>query len=143
MPDELKKVSLLLRLVAKAIDFIIIAALAEIIPRAGFYGGLAYLLISDGLFNGGSAGKYFMGLRVVSINTNGLCSMKESIVRNAPLGLGLLLYKIPWIGWIFIVLVSGFEFLVLLGSKDGMRAGDELAKTMVIEKAPHNAGQEA
>lgn len=143
MPAELKKVSLLLRLTAKVLDFILIAAMAEIVPRAGFYAGLSYLLISDGLFNGRSIGKYLMGIRVVSLTTNGQCSMKESIVRNAPLGLGLLLYEIPWIGWVFVVLVSVFEFLVLLGSKDGMRLGDELAKTMVIEKISHNAGQEA
>lgn len=143
MPDEPKKVSVLLRMFAKVLDFILIAAVAEIVPRAGFYAGLSYLLISDGLFNGRSVGKYLMGLRVVSVTTNEPCSMKESIVRNAPLGVGLLLYKIPWIGWIFIVLVSAFEFLILFGSRDGMRLGDELAKTMVVEKISQNIGQEA
>lgn len=142
MSDELKRASLLLRIFAKVLDFILIAAVAEVVPKAGFYAGLLYLLISDGLFDGRSVGKLLIGLRVVSIASHEPCSMKESIVRNAPLGAGLLLYKLPWIGWIFIVLVSLVEFLILLGSKNGMRLGDELAKTSVVEKVRRKAEQE-
>ncbi len=142
MSDELKRASLLLRIFAKVLDFILIAAVAEVVPKAGFYAGLLYLLISDGLFDGRSVGKLLIGLRVVSITSHEPCSMKESIVRNAPLGAGLLLYKLPWIGWIFIVLVSLVEFLILLGSKNGMRLGDELAKTSVVEKVRRKAEQE-
>ena len=142
MSDELKRASLLLRIFAKVLDFILIAAAAEMVPRAGFYAGLLYLLISDGLFDGRSVGKLLIGLRVVSIPGNEPCSMKESILRNAPLGAGLLLYKLPWIGWIFILLVSLAEFLILLGSKNGMRLGDELAKTTVVEKDRRKTEQE-
>lgn len=130
------KASLLLRVFAKALDFILFAAVTEMIPKAGFYAGLSYLLISDGLFDGRSIGKRLMGLRVVSTATGGPCFMRESILRNAPLGAGLLLSRLPlvgWIGWIFIVIVSAAEFLILLGSKEGLRIGDEIAKTMVIE----------
>jgi uncharacterized RDD family membrane protein YckC len=77
-----------------------------------------------------------MGLGVVSTVTGAPCSMKQSILRNAPLGAGLLLYRVPLIGWIFIVIISSVEFLILLGSKEGMRLGDELAKTLVIEETP-------
>jgi uncharacterized RDD family membrane protein YckC len=142
MSEEVKRASLLLRTFAKVLDFILIAAVAEMVPRAGFYAGLLYLLISDGLFDGRSVGKLLIGLRVVSVNSGEPCSTKESIVRNAPLGAGLLLYKLPWVGWIFIILVSVVEFLLLLGSKEGMRLGDELAKTKVIEKVNHKTGQE-
>jgi uncharacterized RDD family membrane protein YckC len=133
MSDGIKKASLLLRVFAKALDFILIAAATEMVPKAGFYAGLSYLLISDGLFEGRSIGKRLMGLRVISTATGAPCSMKESILRNAPLGAGVLLYKLPLIGWIFIVVVSALEFLILLGSREGVRLGDELAKTMVIE----------
>lgn len=147
MSAESRKASLILRAFAKILDFILIAALAEIVPKAGFYAGLSYLLISDGLFNGRSIGKRLMGLNVVSVTTGSPCSMKESILRNAPLGAGLLLYKLPFIGWIFIVLVSVIEFLMIVGSKDKMRLGDELAKTVVIEASDTNTketgGQEA
>ncbi|MGD1076515.1 MAG: RDD family protein [Thermodesulfovibrionales bacterium] len=136
MSDGLKKASLLLRVFAKALDFILIAIVTEMVPKAGFYAGLSYLLISDGLFDGRSIGKRLMGLGVVSTATGTPCSMKESILRNAPLGAGLLLYRVPLIGWIFIVIISSVEFLLLLGSKEGMRLGDELAKTLVIEGPP-------
>lgn len=134
MSGELKKAGLLLRVFAKALDFIIIAAIAEIVPNAGFYAGLSYLFISDGLFDGRSFGKYLMGLMVVSSETSEQCSMKESIFRNAPLALGLLSLKVPFFGWIILASAAVFEFLMLLGSSKGMRFGDELSKTIVIEK---------
>ncbi|HYA32069.1 MAG TPA: hypothetical protein VED67_04855, partial [Thermodesulfovibrionales bacterium] len=67
MSDEVKRAGLLLRAFAKALDFILIAAAAEIVPKAGFFAGLAYILIGDGLFDGRSIGKLLMGLRVVSV----------------------------------------------------------------------------
>lgn len=133
MPGELKRAGLLLRVFAKILDVVLIAAVAEMIPKAGFYGGLFYLLISDGLFDGRSIGKALLGLRVVSIDGMKQCSVKESVVRNAPFGLGVVLSALPWIGWIFVVLIAVGEFLILLGSREGMRLGDEIAKTMVIE----------
>jgi uncharacterized RDD family membrane protein YckC len=142
MSDEVKRASLLLRIFAKVLDFILIAAVAEVVPKAGFYAGLLYLLISDGLFEGRSIGKLLIGLRVVSATGDEPCSVKESIMRNALLGAGLMLYKLPWIGWIFIILVSVLEFLILLGSKNGMRLGDELAKTVVVERVSRKAAQE-
>ena len=133
MTEEAKRAGLLLRGVAKAIDFIIVAAAAEIIPRAGFFAGLAYLFISDGLFEGRSLGKRLIGLRVISTTTGKICSVRDSILRNLVLCIGVLLWKIPLVGWIFMVLILAFEFIMLLGSKEGMRLGDEIAKTTVIE----------
>ena len=132
MSGDLKGASLFLRAIAKSLDLIIIAAAAEVIPKAGFFAGLAYLLIGDGLFDGRSFGKKIIGLRVVSKNTDKPCTFRDSILRNSMLGLGYLFYKLPWFGWIFVVIVIGLEFVVLLGSKDGMRLGDEIAKTRVI-----------
>jgi uncharacterized RDD family membrane protein YckC len=132
MSGEVKRAGLLLRAIAKTLDFIIIAAIAEVIPRAGFFAGLAYLLIGDGLFDGRSLGKKLIGLKVLSAETDKSCTFKDSIIRNSIFGIGYLLYKIPWFGWIFIVIVSIFEFIILLGSKEGMRLGDEIAKTKVV-----------
>jgi len=133
MSDETKKAGLLLRTVAKTIDLIIVAAAAELIPRAGFFAGLVYLLISDGLFNGRSLGKQLTGLKVVSVVTGNACSVKESILRNLALCIGIAIWRIPLIGWVFTLLILAFEFIMLLGSKEGMRLGDEIAKTTVIE----------
>ncbi|MDP3048746.1 MAG: RDD family protein [Thermodesulfovibrionales bacterium] len=132
MLEEPKRASLLLRSVAKTIDLIIVAAAAEMIPRVGFFAGLAYLLISDGLFNGKSLGKQLTGLKVVSIAAGKACSVRESILRNLVLCIGVALWRIPLIGWVITLLVVGFEFVMLLGSKEGMRLGDEIAKTTVI-----------
>lgn len=134
MLEEPKRAGLLLRSVAKMIDLIIVAAAAEIIPRAGFFAGLAYLLISDGFFNGKSLGKQLTGLKVVSIADGKACSVRESILRNLVLCIGVALWRIPLIGWVITLLVVGVEFVMLLGSKEGMRLGDEIAKTTVIEE---------
>ena len=133
MSEEFKRAGLLLRTVAKILDFIIIAAAVEIVPKAGFFAGLAYLLIGDGLFDGRSLGKKLIGLKVVSADTQTPCTFRDSILRNSTLGGGFLFYKLLWFGWIFMVIVSVFEFIILLGSKDKMRLGDEIAKTLVIE----------
>jgi uncharacterized RDD family membrane protein YckC len=133
MSEEFKRAGLLLRTVAKILDFIIIAAAVEVVPRAGFFAGLAYLLIGDGLFDGRSLGKKLIGLRVVSADTNTSCTFRDSILRNSTLGIGFLFYKVLWLGWILIILISIIEFIILLGSKDGKRFGDEIAKTVVIE----------
>ena len=133
MSEEQKKAGLLVRTIAKILDFIVIAAAVELVPKAGFYAGLAYLLIGDGLFDGRSLGKKLVGLRVVSSNSFKPCTFRDSILRNSVFGIGFLFYKILWLGWIFVAIVSAFEFVILLGSKNQMRLGDELAKTIVIE----------
>ncbi len=133
MSEEQKRAGLLLRTAAKIIDFILIAAVMEIIPRAGFYAGLAYLLLGDGFFDGRSVGKKLLKLKVLSAETGGACSFRDSILRNSTFGVGYVLWIVPFVGWIFILIVSVVEFLLVLGSKDGMRLGDEIAKTVVIE----------
>ncbi len=132
------------RAIARAIDFIIVAALCGIIPKAGYLAGLVYLLIADGLFHGRSIGKKLAGLRVVRSDTAGAvteCGFKESVYRNSPFAAGYILYgilgAIPLLGWLFslavIAVILGFECLVMLGSDVGMRLGDEIAKTRVVE----------
>ena len=142
--EKSSKAGLLNRIVAKAIDFIIVGALFEIIPRLGGIAGIIYLSIADGLFDGSSLGKKLMGLRVILQAEDDraiACTYKESILRNSPFVLGLVLYwflgVIPLIGWLIsmtlIIAVIIFELLVIVGSEKGMRLGDEIAKTVVIE----------
>jgi len=84
--EGLEKAGILNRIIARAIDFIIVWALLAIIPKIGFWAGLTYLLIADGLFDGKSIGKWLIKLRVILRNTdtNAACSFKESIIRNFP-----------------------------------------------------------
>ena len=133
MSEEQKRAGLLLRTAAKIVDFILIAAVIEIIPRAGYYAGLTYLLLGDGFFDGRSIGKKLLRLKVLSAGTGAPCSFRDSILRNSTFAVGYALWVVPFIGWIFIVIVSVIEFILVLGSKDSMRLGDEIAKTIVIE----------
>ena len=63
--QDLTKAGFLNRVIARTIDFIIVVALYEIIPTIGFFAGMIYLLISDGLFQGRSIGKKLIGLKVI------------------------------------------------------------------------------
>ena len=138
---EYAKTGILNRVIARSIDLIIVGALIEIVPKAGFFAGITYLLIADGLFGGMSIGKKLIGLKVVLINSGKPCGYKESILRNFIFAIGLLLFgllrEIPLLGWVFSiivpVLILSVEGLILLGSENGMRFGDEIAKTRVIE----------
>lgn len=143
MSEEFQRAGLLVRTVAKILDFIIITAAVEILPKAGFLAGLAYLLICDGLFGGQSLGKKLIGLKVITLDAQTPCTLKESILRNSPLAIGYLFYKIMWVGWIFFMIAAAFEFIILLGSKNRMRLGDEIAKTIVIESPQQRQRQEA
>src|SRR3990172_10416931 len=115
MSEEQRRAGLLLRVAAKIIDFILIAAVIEIIPRAGFFAGLAYLLLGDGLFDGRSIGKKLIRIRVVSAGTNDPCTFKDSILRNSTLAAGYILWMVPWVGWIFMAFAAALEFILVLG----------------------------
>jgi hypothetical protein len=133
MSEEPRRAGLLLRAAAKILDLILIAAVIEVIPRAGFFAGLAYLLLGDGLFDGRSVGKKLIRLKVVSLEAHLPCTFRESLLRNSTLGLGYLLWLIPWIGWIALPVMTAVESILILGSKESRRLGDEIAGTVVIE----------
>ena len=123
------KAVILHRVIAKGIDFLILAIFRQIFPPTGIYLSIAYLLIADGLFRGKSIGKVLVGLQtfVPPKNRNG--SFRESIIRNFPLLIGYLFLFIPYFGWIVFSLITGFELLLMIGNEKGLRLGDELAKT--------------
>ena len=133
MSEEERRAGLLLRSAARIIDFILIAAALEVLPRAGFFAGLAYLLLGDGLLDGRSVGKKLIKIRVVSREAGTPCTVRDSILRNCTLGAGFALSAVPWIGWIFVVGAIGFEFILMLGNEKGSRLGDEIAGTAVLE----------
>lgn len=133
MPGDTAKASLLLRAIAKLIDFIIIALAIKAVPQVGYFAGLVYLLISDGLFDGRSLGKKIIRLRVISTETGNPGTFRDSMVRNITFAFSLLLYKIPLLGWFFVLLITVLEFLLMLGSEEGMRLGDDLANTKIVE----------
>lgn len=130
------KAKILNRVIAKSIDFVIIWALLEIIPRLGYFAGLAYLLVADGLFEGKSVGKRLMGLKVVLDERGEICNLRASVIRNFTFAIGYILMSVPLIGFVFPLVVLFFEGMLIIGDDRGMRFGDEIAKTQVIEENP-------
>jgi hypothetical protein len=60
-------------------------------------------------------------------------TFRESIIRNIPFGIAYAAYTIPWIGWIIAAGIVGFESLLMIGNPNGLRLGDEMAKTFVSD----------
>lgn len=142
--EDMTKAASLNRVIARTVDFIIVMAFLEIVPGVGYFAGLAYLLLADGLFRGRSVGKKLMGLRVgISDDLSDRvseCGYKESVYRNFPFAAAYLLAGIVWhipvlgavLSFIIVAAVLVFESLVMLGSENGRRLGDELAMTQVV-----------
>lgn len=132
MSEELEKADALLRIVAKVLDILLIASVAELLPKAGFAAGIVYILISDGLLEGRSLGKKIIGLQVISLKSKRPCTIKDSIFRNIPFAFAIIVLKIPFIGWIISLAVLLIETILLFAGADGARAGDMLASTTVV-----------
>lgn len=130
---KLLKAKVFNRVLAKAIDAVIVGIFLEAVPRVGFFAGLIYLLISDGLFEGKSIGKRLINLRVVDLKSGKPCAFKGSIIRNSPFALGYILMSIPLVGFIFPLIIIIFEGLIMIGGEQGRRFGDELAGTQVLD----------
>src|SRR3972149_8066343 len=129
---EYSKASVLNRFVAKIIDLIVAAAFSKLLSPVGFFAGLTYLLIADGFFDGRSLGKKLIRLRTIRID-GGLCTYKDSILRNISIAVGYALFFIPYVGWILTIVIYLIEGLIIIGNEKGLRIGDELAKTYVTE----------
>ena len=113
------RVAKLSRLIAKAIDLFIVACFSIWFYPLGIVLGIIYISVCDGMSNGQSAGKKFMGFAVKSLEDGSPCSYKQSVVRNLPFTLPLLValvFAIPGIilGTILGVVLIGFELYLLL-----------------------------
>jgi len=129
---EYHKAGILNRFVARIIDLIIAAAFSMLLYPVGFFAGLTYILIADGFFDGRSLGKKLINLRTIKSDGE-LCSYKESVLRNMTIAGAYLFFFIPYVGWLFTLAIIVVETLIIIGNEKGLRIGDELAKTIVIE----------
>ena len=127
------------RCVAKFLDVLMAAAISHLAPPIGFFAGVTYLLIADGVPPGRSAGKRLLGLAVRGPRGRE-CGVRESILRNAivagPYALWHLLAQGGWLlgvvgGLVFVGAVV-LEGVLLAGNPQGLRLGDELAETRVV-----------
>ena len=131
------RVAKLSRLIAKGIDLFIMVCFSIWYYPAGALMGIVYMSLSDGITNGQSVGKRFMGFAVKSLEDGSPCSYRQSIVRNLPFTLPLLIAIImPIIGWILgailAVVLIGFELYLLYNLDSGHRLGDVMADTSVM-----------
>lgn len=132
---SMPKANVLHRFIAKFLDFLMVAAFAKLIPPIGFFAGVAYLLIADGLWEGQSVGKRIIGLQTIKVG-GGAGSFQESILRNVPLAMGWIAGVTPYVGWLLVGGVLVLEALLIIGNDRGFRIGDEIAQTQVIDRLP-------
>lgn len=130
------------RFLAKFIDFLIAAAVWQILPsQIGFLASVTYILIADGMPpRGQSFGKRFIGLYVV-YNPSGdaphPCDWKHSIIRNLPFVLFCLASVFGFLGVLFFVVglvLIAFEAYFVYSDDQGIRLGDIFANTKVLNK---------
>ncbi len=131
---EAAKANTLNRCIAKFIDILIALLLARLPGYIGFCSGLLYIGIADGVMGGRSVGKKIAGLRVYSKKTGQLADFRASILRNSTIGVFYIFSLIPFVGWAAGILGLGFELLLIIGSPEGMRLGDEIALTVVKDE---------
>jgi uncharacterized RDD family membrane protein YckC len=133
------------RTLAKAVDFALAIGVAALAYQATPWGALIaapLILLSDAL-PGGSLGKRLMGLRVVPRRSESLRPVLSSILRNIPLALVTPLAMLPFFWLLLLLLLPVFlslEGALALLHPEGLRLGDRLADTRVIEDDPDDDG---
>lgn len=135
--DQYPKASLFLRSGARLIDVLIAWALYRATGPAGVVMALLYLLFADGMLQGQSPGKMIFGVKVMYLPTRSGARHRESVLRNAPFGLVVLLSMMPELGLkAFIagaIVIGGIEALQCVRHERGVRLGDDWAQTQVID----------
>ncbi len=127
------KAHVLNRFIAKAIDGMLVAAASQVIAPVGWISGLAYALVADGFPGGQSVGKRLIGLQTVMPRTKEFAGFRESIIRNLPVAFAYLMVPVPYVGWLLAGVIVVFEALLMIGNEQGVRLGDEVAQTQVLD----------
>lgn len=141
---EQSSVSILSRLLAKAIDllmalvvYLIVSPLSEVL---GICSGVILCIIQDGMGVGQSVGKRMLGLQVVEEPNSIACSYLASCIRNLPFAILIFSSLLPPIRIVAVLVavpVVILEAYLLMSLASGVRLGDVLANTKVVEYEPH------
>jgi len=139
------------RFLARGIDLTIVAIIfftgGVVWWPLGWVGAMAYASFQDSLGDGQSIGKKIIGLQVIEDQSGLPCSPTHSVMRNIPCLLCLFCYPFPVVGMlslIFFIPVFTLEVYLLLNLESGVRLGDVMGDTLVIEhfqdeaEAPHH-----
>ncbi|MBE2249479.1 MAG: RDD family protein [Myxococcus sp.] len=131
------KASLLLRGGARLVDVVIAWTLYQSTGPAGIVIALLYLLFADGMIQGQSPGKKLFGVKVVYLPTRQGARHRDSVLRNAPFGLTIILSMMPELGFkafiAGVVVIGVIEAVKCWRDPDGIRLGDLWAQTQVVD----------
>jgi hypothetical protein len=149
VPSEQRRANPVRRVGAKFVDLAIVMVFAAAFYPIGPLLGFVYSLFADALpikgFSGQSLGKKLLKLRAVSLRPYPVMgkdgfpalSYRDSLFRNAPVGVATFFALIPVWGWAILALI-GFplmivEIYLLVRAPRGQRLGDVMADTEVVE----------
>jgi len=136
-PSGYPKASLFLRAGARLVDAAIAWTLYWATGPAGVVMALLYTLFADGMLQGQSPGKKIFGVKVVFLPTRSGARHRDSVLRNAPFGLLIILSMMPELGvkafFAGLVVIGSIEALQCLRDREGIRLGDVWAQTQVID----------
>jgi uncharacterized RDD family membrane protein YckC len=128
---------LLLRGGARLVDVVVAWVLYVSTGPAGIVIALLYLLFADGMLQGQSLGKKLFGVKAVYLPTGAGTRHRDSVLRNSPWGLVIVLSMMPDLGFkAFVagcVVVGGIEAWRCWRDPDGHRLGDVWAQTQVVD----------
>src|SRR5262245_7803398 len=106
--------------------------------RAGSVLAVLFLLFSDGMLQGQSLGKRMFGVKVMHVPTRSAARSRDSVLRNAPFALVILLGMMPdplglraFIAG--LVVIGGLEAWKVWRDPLGIRFGDTWAQTQVVD----------
>lgn len=132
------KASLLLRSGARLFDAAVAWALWVATGQIGAVLALLYLLLADGMLPGQSAGKRLFGIKVIYVPARVAARYRESVLRNAPFALIVLLGMMPDpLGPVAalagLLVIGGVEAWKVWRDPLGIRLGDVWGQTQVID----------
>ena len=133
---DARKARYVARLVGKSADLIVGMCLWQIPGAAGVLACLFYIFMCDAFPGGRSLGKRLTGLKVVRLDREPM-DYHASMIRNLTAVFPFLIYLVPVVGP-FLSYTMGSVVLFIeayLGFYDleGQRAGDIMARTLVVE----------
>ena len=133
------------RVIAKVVDlFLIVSVAAVLIYPLGPLLAFAYSLAADGMnfgpFKGQSIGKKLLKIRVVNTKTDQPATLRDSLLRNTPVGVATFFAIIPVWGWLILGIIGLplmlMEIYLMATVETGHRLGDVMGDTEVIEARP-------
>lgn len=132
------KCSLWLRALARAVDVALASAVFFAGQRVGPLLALLYLLFADGILQGQSPGKRLFGIKAVHVPTRSAARSRDSVLRNAPFGLVVILGMMPPpLGFeafvVGVLAIGGVEAWKTIRDPRGLRLGDVWAQTQVVD----------